>query len=56
MAIPTPDSPTQMALVAVGAVVAFLVVVPLLPTVFDLLFGAVRSVFDVVVPGGRTAT
>ncbi|WP_162224681.1 hypothetical protein [Halorussus amylolyticus] len=53
MAIPRPSSPVEIGLVAVGAVVAFLVVVPLLPTVFDVLYGAFRGVFDVIVPGGR---
>jgi len=55
MAIPKPASPLEIAAVAVGALVAFVVVVPLVPFVLDFVIGAVRGVLDVVVPGGRTS-
>lgn len=54
MAVPKPQSPLQIAAVAVGAVFALLVVVPLVPLVIDLLVGVFRGFFDVIVPGGRT--
>jgi len=54
MALPKPTGPLEIAAVAVGAVVALLVVVPLLPVVFEFLLGTVRAFFDVIVPGGRT--
>jgi len=52
MAVPRPETPVQIALVAIGAAVAFVVVLPLVPTVLDVLVGTVRGVFDAVVPGG----
>ncbi|WP_167599508.1 hypothetical protein [Halorussus marinus] len=52
MAVPRPETPVQIALVAVGAAVAFVVVLPLVPTLLDLLAGTVRGVVDAVVPGG----
>ncbi|WP_168216284.1 hypothetical protein [Halorussus halobius] len=54
MAIPKPTSPLEVAAVAAGALVGVVVVLPLLPLVLDLVVGAVRGVFEVVVPGGRT--
>jgi len=52
MTVPRPETPVQIALVAAGALVAFVVVLPLVPTLLDLLAGSVRGVFDAVVPGG----
>ncbi|WP_157971709.1 hypothetical protein [Halorussus litoreus] len=54
MAIPKPTSPLEIAAVAVGALVGLLVVLPLVPLLLDLVVGTFRSVFDVIVPGGRT--
>lgn len=54
MAVPHPQSPTQIALVVVGVLVGLVVVLPLVPTVLDIVFGTFRGVFDVIVPGGRT--
>jgi hypothetical protein len=52
MAVPRPETPVQIALVAIGAAVAFVVVLPLVPTVLDILTGTVRGVCDAIVPGG----
>lgn len=52
MAIPRPTSPTEIGLVAVGSVVGLLVVLPLLPTILDFVFGPVGTVLDVILPGG----
>lgn len=54
MAIPKPTSPLEIAAVAVGALVALLVVFPLVPLLLDLAVGLFRGVFDTIVPGGRT--
>lgn len=54
MAVPKPTSPVEIAAVAVGALVALLVVFPLVPLLLDLVVGVVRGVFDAIVPGGRT--
>lgn len=54
MAIPRPETALEIGLALGGVVVAFFVVLPLVPLVLDLVFGTLRSVFDVIVPGGRT--
>lgn len=54
MAIPKPTSALEVAAVVVGAIFAFVVVLPLVPLVLDFAVGVVRGVLDVVVPGGRT--
>ncbi|MFC7078893.1 hypothetical protein [Halorussus caseinilyticus] len=54
MAVPKPKSALEVAAVAIGAFVALLVVVPLVPLVLDLVIGIFRGFFDVIVPGGRT--
>ncbi|MFC4451429.1 hypothetical protein [Halorussus aquaticus] len=54
MAVPKPTSPLEIAAVAVGAVFALLIVVPLVPLVLELVIGVFRGFFDVIVPGGRT--
>lgn len=54
MAVPRPQSPTQIALVVVGAFVGLVVVLPLVPTILDIVLGTFRGIFDVIVPGGRT--
>lgn len=54
MAVPKPTSALEIAAVAVGAVFALLVVVPLVPLVLDLVVGVFRGFFDAIVPGGRT--
>ncbi|UPV76393.1 hypothetical protein M0R89_19730 (plasmid) [Halorussus limi] len=52
------DSKSQTALkvggIVVGALVAFVVVVPLLPVVLEFAVGIFRGFFDAIVPGGRT--
>lgn len=52
MAIPRPTSPLQFALVGVGSIVGFFVVLPLLPTILDFVFGPIATVLDVILPGG----
>lgn len=54
MAIPKPSGPLEIGAVAVGAVVALFVVVPLVPVLVEFVVGTVRGFFDVIVPGGRT--
>lgn len=54
MTVPKPQSALEIAAVVVGAFLAFIVVLPLVPLVLDFLVGIVRGVFDVIVPGGRT--
>jgi len=54
MAIPKPTGPLEIGAIAVGAVVALLVVVPLLPLVLEFAVGTFRGFFDTIVPGGRT--
>lgn len=54
MAIPKPTTPLEIAATVVGALVAFIVVVPLIPVLFEMVVGIFRGFFDVIVPGGRT--
>jgi hypothetical protein len=54
MSIPKPSGPLEIGAVAVGAVVALLVVVPVLPVVLEFVVGTFRAFFDSIVPGGRT--
>jgi hypothetical protein len=54
MAVPKPTTALEVAAVIVGALVAFIVVVPLVPVILDLLVGIFRGFFDAIVPGGRT--
>lgn len=54
MEVPKPSSPLEYAAVGVGAVVALIVVLPLLPTLLDFTIGTFRAFFDVIVPGGST--
>jgi hypothetical protein len=54
MAVPKPTSALELAAIAVGAFVALIVVVPLVPLLLDLVVGLFRAVFDAIVPGGRT--
>lgn len=53
MALPRPTSPMEIGLVVVGSAVGLLVVLPLLPTILDFLFGTVETVLDVIFPGGN---
>ena len=54
MAVPKPTTALEIAAVVGGAFVAFIVVVPLVPVILDLVAGIFRGFFDAVVPGGRT--
>jgi hypothetical protein len=54
MAVPKPTTALEVAAVIVGALVAFIVVVPLVPVILDLLVGIFRGFFDAIVPSGRT--
>jgi hypothetical protein len=54
MAVPKPTTALEVAAVVVGAFVAFIVVVPLVPVILDLAVGIFRGFFDAIVPVGRT--
>ncbi|WP_168215862.1 hypothetical protein [Halorussus ruber] len=54
MAVPKPTTALEAVAVVVGALVAFIVVVPLVPLLLDLVVGIFRGFFDAIVPGGRT--
>ncbi|WP_170977388.1 hypothetical protein [Halorussus salinisoli] len=54
MAVPKPTTAFETAAVAIGALLALIIVVPLVPVVLDLVIGVFRGVFDAIVPGGRT--
>ena len=53
MALPRPTSPLQFALVGVGSLVGFFVVLPLLPTILDFVFRPIWTALDVILPGGN---
>lgn len=54
MAVPKPTTALEVAAIVVGAFVAFIVVVPLIPLILDFVVGIFRGFFDTIVPGGRT--
>lgn len=54
MAVPKPTSALEVGAVIVGAFVALIVVLPLVPVILDFVVGIFRGFFDVIVPGGRT--
>jgi hypothetical protein len=54
MAVPKPQSALEIAAVVVGALLALVVVLPLVPLVVEFVVGLFRGVFDAIVPGGRT--
>lgn len=54
MAIPRPETALEIGLTVGGLVVGFFVVLPLAPLVLAFVLGTIRSIFDVIVPGGRT--
>jgi hypothetical protein len=54
MAVPKPTTALEVAAVVVGAFVAFIVALPLVPVILDLVVGIFRGFFDAIVPGGRT--